>query len=189
MPPSPFQFLTLSLLVIPPLLIATYLLSVFPYPPEPVFVHKSLASLPGDAKSWSIYPEDFYTGGAYVTLPYGRVRYWMLGPERGHKIVLIHGLSIPAMIWKEVAPELATRGYRVLVYDLYGRGYSDAPQTTYDAQLYTIQLALLMQHLQWEKAIIAGVSMGGGIAMAFTSQFPQLVDDKVVLIASAGLMQ
>ena len=43
--------------------------------------------------------------------------------------------------------------------DLYGRGYSDAPLTTYDSALYATQLALLMQHVNWDKASIAGVSM------------------------------
>ncbi len=73
--------------------------------------------------------------------------------------------------------------------DLYGRGYSDAPETTYDSTLYTTQLALLMQYLKWDKANIVGLSMGGGIAAAFTSQFPHLVDEGVGLIASAGLME
>lgn len=90
--------------------------------------------------------------------------------------------------------------------DLYGRGYSDAPLTTYDAALYATQLALLMQHIQWNKAAIAGVSMvgatpllfridslrgvqGGGIAAAFNTYFPDLVDDKVALIAPAGLIE
>lgn len=31
--------------------------------------------------------------------------------------------------------------------------------------------------------------MGGGIAAAFTDQFPYLVDEGVALIASAGLME
>lgn len=43
--------------------------------------------------------------------------------------------------------------------DLYGRGYSDAPATTYDAALYATQLALLMQHVKWEKGYVAGLSM------------------------------
>ena len=43
--------------------------------------------------------------------------------------------------------------------DLYGRGYSDAPHTTYDANLYTTQLALLLQYVGWDKASIVGVSM------------------------------
>ncbi|KAF8632813.1 hypothetical protein AX15_001674 [Amanita polypyramis BW_CC] len=121
--------------------------------------------------------------------PSVQVRYWLLGPKEGQKVVLIHGLSIPAIIWRDVAPSLSTSGYRVLLYDLYGRGYSDAPQTTYNTDLYTTQLALLMQYLKWDKAIVVGVSMGGGIAAAFTSQYPYLVDDRVVLIASAGIME
>lgn len=45
--------------------------------------------------------------------------------------------------------------------DLYGRGYSEAPELTYDASLYATQLALLMQHVKWPKAYVAGVSMVG----------------------------
>lgn len=93
--------------------------------------------------------------------------------------------------------------------DLYGRGYSDAPEITYDASLYATQLALLMQHVKWPKAYVAGVSMvraspyaivtivdwfelfiqGGGILAAFTSFFPDLVDSKVMLIAPTGLVE
>ncbi|KAF4619496.1 hypothetical protein D9613_004744 [Agrocybe pediades] len=186
---SPYQCLTLSLLILPPLLLTTYFMAAFPSPPAPVFINPSLASLPPTAKSWSIYPEDYYPGGGYAPLPSGKVRYWLMGPEKGKKVILIHGLSIPAIIWKDVAPTLAARGYRVLVYDLYGRGYSDAPLTTYSTNLYTTQLALLMQYLRWEKANIVGVSMGGAIAAAFTAQYPYLVDDGVALIASAGLME
>ncbi len=42
---------------------------------------------------------------------------------------------------------------------MYGRGYSDAPHTTYDVNLYTTQLALLLQYVGWSKADIVGVSM------------------------------
>lgn len=185
---TPYQCFTLALLILPPILLAAYFLAAFPNPPEPIQVHSSLASLPPSSKTWSIYPEDFFPGGAYAELPYGRVRYWQLGPKRGRKVILIHGLSIPSMIWKDVGPALAANGYRVLLYDLYGRGYSDAPQTTYDPTLYSVQLALLMQHVKWDKATVVGVSMGGGVAAAFTSQFPNLVDENVVLIASAGIM-
>lgn len=53
----------------------------------------------------------------------------------------------------------ASRSHVPVLADLYGRGYSDAPATTYDAALYATQLALLMQHVKWEKASIAGLSM------------------------------
>ncbi|KIO04612.1 hypothetical protein M404DRAFT_544430 [Pisolithus tinctorius Marx 270] len=163
-----------------------YLLISFPYPPTPPAVHASLSTVP---QAWAVYSEDFYPGGAYAILPHGKVRHWLMGPEDGNKVVLIHGLSIPAIIWKNVAPVLASLGYRVLLYDLYGRGYSDAPQVTYDVSLYTTQLALLMQHVHWDNAHIVGLSMGGGIAAAFAAQFPQLVNEKVTLIASAGIIE
>jgi len=119
----------------------------------------------------------------------GRVRYWVFGPEDGTKVVLIHGLSVPAITWKDVAPPLASKGYRVLTYDLYGKGYSEAPQTTYDTNLFVTQLALLMQYVHWEHANIVGFSMGGGIAAAFAATFPQLVESKVVLISSGGVIE
>lgn len=46
--------------------------------------------------------------------------------------------------------------------DLYGGGYSDTPdldETPYTAELYTVQLALLMQKVGWQKANIVGLSM------------------------------
>ncbi len=76
-----------------------------------------------------------------------------------------------------------------LAADLYGRGYSDAPQTTYDASLYVTQLALLLQYIGWQKVNVVGLSMGGAIATSFVDQFPHLVTDKLALIASAGILE
>ncbi|KAG1811629.1 Alpha/Beta hydrolase protein [Suillus variegatus] len=183
---TPFHHLAL---VIPPLFLTVYLLANFPRPPTLPIIHTSLAHLPSSSPSWKVYPEDLYSGGAYANLPLGRVRYWLIGPEDGQRIVLIHGLSIPAIVWKDVAPVLASQGYRVLLYDLYGRGYSDAPQVTYDTTLHTTQLALLMQYVKWDNAFIVGLSMGGGVATAFSAHFPHLVNGKVALIASAGIIE
>ena len=35
---------------------------------------------------------------------------------RRTQVILINGLSIPAIIWRDVAPTLAASGYRVLLY-------------------------------------------------------------------------
>ncbi|KAL5527956.1 hypothetical protein ACEPAG_6757 [Sanghuangporus baumii] len=183
------KYLSVSLIAVPSFILLLRFLAAFPLPPEDVAVYPSLASLPKDSRSWNIYPENFYEGGNYVRFPFGRVRYWLFGPEDGQKIVLVHGLSIPAIIWKDVAPQLAGKGFRVLVYDLYGRGYSDAPNMSYTGGLYTTQLALLMQHVHWERAHIVGLSMGGGIATSFAATFPNLTTGKVALIASTGIME
>ncbi|KAL6307097.1 alpha/beta-hydrolase [Sparassis latifolia] len=185
-PSSTLQWILLAL---PTTIIVAYLLTAFPITSAPLIIYPSLNSLPDTSPSWKIYPEDCYNGGAYARLPHGNVRYWLIGPEDGERVVLIHGLSVPAFIWKDVAPHLAENGFRVLLYDLYGRGYTDAPETTYDTNLYTTQLAMLMQYVGWNNAHVAGVSMGGGIATAFSAQFPHLVSSKLALIASTGLAQ
>jgi len=88
-----------------------------------------------------------------------------------------------------VAKHLVSQGFRVLLYDLYGRGYSDAPEVDYDSTLYVTQAALLMQYIGWDKACVAGLSMGGGITGAFAATFPHLVDGKIAVIASAGAIE
>lgn len=70
---NPFQCMSLSLLIIPPLILATYFFAAFPHPPQSWPVLPSLSTLPLTCHSWKIYPEDFYPGGAYVTFPQGRV--------------------------------------------------------------------------------------------------------------------
>jgi pimeloyl-ACP methyl ester carboxylesterase len=69
--------------------------------------------------------------------------------------------------------------------DIYGRGYSDAPDES-NLPVYITQLALLLQHVSWQKTRIVGLSMGGAIAAALSTQFPKLVDEEIVLVASAG---
>ncbi|KAJ7701728.1 Alpha/Beta hydrolase protein [Mycena metata] len=192
MSPSASRCLAYLLLIVPPLVISFYFLATFPTAPSPLPVpaYPGLASLPPESRAREIYPEDWLEEGGYVDLPMGRTRYWLRGPKSGKKIVLIHGLSIPALVWAPLVPQLVDAGHRVLLYDLYGRGYSDAPMgAAYDAQLYVTQLALLLQHLGWQRTRIGGVSMGGAIAAAFVATFPNLVERDVVLVASAGLVE
>ncbi|GBE78277.1 alpha/beta-hydrolase [Sparassis latifolia] len=153
----------------------------------PLAVSHSMEALPASSRIRSIYPEDIFPNGSYVQLPYGRVRFWLLGPDNGPRVVLIHGLSTPGITWLKVAPYLAERGFRVLVYDLYGKGYSEAPKTPYHVNLFITQLALLLQYIEWDHAHIAGLSMGGAITAAFTATLPHLVSGKVILIASGGV--
>ncbi|KAF8509130.1 alpha/beta-hydrolase, partial [Hysterangium stoloniferum] len=155
----------------------------------PTPAQHSLEALPLDSKVRTVYPINFYPNPKTVRLPQGKTTYWLLGPEDGIKVVLIHGFSTPVPIWHRLAPFLAENGLRVLIYDLCGRGYSEAPETVYNADLFITQLALLLQHVKFEHAHVVGLSMGGGITAAFAAMFPNLVTKKLVFIASAGVME
>lgn len=85
-PSTSFQCFTLILLILPAIILVLYFMTAFPHVPEAIVIHPSLSSLSKDSRSWQIYPENIFSGGAYVSFPYGRVRYWLLGPEDGIKV-------------------------------------------------------------------------------------------------------
>jgi 3-oxoadipate enol-lactonase len=86
-------------------------------------------------------------------------------------LVLIHGFGLDRTIWREVA-EQHLADYRVILPDVRGHGESDAPEGVYPISLLAADLAGLLDHLQIEKAVVCGHSMGGYIALAFAAQFP-----------------
>jgi pimeloyl-ACP methyl ester carboxylesterase len=142
-------------------------------------------------------PSDFIPGARDVQTPYGNMRIYEFGPEKAaRKVLLVHGISNPSISLAGIASGLVDKGCRVMLLDLFGRGWSDAPgDLPYDDRLYTSQLfmALASSPLNWTGGTggsfsIIGYSMGAAIAANFTSWFPALVED-LVLIAPAGLVR
>jgi pimeloyl-ACP methyl ester carboxylesterase len=124
--------------------------------------------------------------GEFVALPDGMVHYEMAGPPGGQTVVLVHGFSIPYYIWDPTFGALVETGLRVLRYDLYGRGYSDRPDTVYDSDLFDRQLLGLLSALDVDRPVnLVGLSMGGPIAVVFTDRHPQMVH-KLGLISATG---
>ena len=122
-------------------------------------------------------------GSAFVDLSAGRTHYELVGPETGRTVVLLHGGTIPMWTWDQQIPALADAGFRVLRYDMVGRGRSDAPEPPYDRRLYRVQLLELLDALSLEPPIdLVGVSFGGGTSANFAVHHPDRVD-RIVLIA------
>ena len=78
--------------------------------------------------------------GNFVTLSRGVVHYRWLGAEKGDLVVCIHGLTTPSFVFEGLASHYADIGKRVLVYDHYGRGYSDRPTAKQDKTFFINQL-------------------------------------------------
>ena len=141
------------------------------------------------------YPPDVLPGARDVDTPYGSIRVYEFGPEDGRKVLLVHGISTPAIALGGVANALVDKGCRVMLFDLFGRGYSDTPgDIPHDIRLFTTQILLVLASspLSWTgasgKFSLIGYSLGGGIAMSFVSYFPDLVD-RLVLFCPAGILR
>ena len=114
--------------------------------------------------------------GAYLTLGDGVTHYEVAGPADGRVAVLVHGFSVPSYIWDPTFAALREAGYRVIRYDLYGRGLSDRPDAAYDGAFYDRQLDELLAALKVTGAVdLFGLSFGGYVTAHYTSTHPQRV--------------
>ena len=146
------------------------------------FLGAILVALPGAYIHYDFETENITdavrqkAGGSFVQLPKGVVHYEMGGPAEGRTVVLVHGFSVPYYIWDPTFDALTKAGFRVLRYDLYGRGFSDRPAVRYDANLYDRQLLGLLDALKIGGPVdLAGLSMGGPIIATFASRHPERV--------------
>lgn len=154
----------------------------------PLLILAGLAALPWLAETRRHGPDRFraQAPGRFAKLSQGVTHYQWLGGTRGPVIVCVHGLTTPSPVWYAIAEGLVGLGYRVLVYDLYGRGFSDAPHGTQDGDFFAMQLHDLLVHQDLnEDVTLMGYSMGGSIATHFTAKHPERVR-RLVLLASGG---
>ena len=125
--------------------------------------------------------------GELVPLSQGVTHCRWLGRTRGPVAVCIHGLTTPSTAWEGLARQLEETGFRVLVYDLYGRGLSDAPRVRHTPGFYVRQLQDVLDHYDLtEDLTLIGYSMGGVIATAAAVEEPGRYR-QVALVAPAGL--
>lgn len=85
----------------------------------------------------------------------------------GRPLVLIHGYPLNRKIWQPQLQSL-TDAARVIAPDLRGSGESDVPPPPYSIERLADDVAELLDDLKIdEPAVIAGLSMGGYVALAF----------------------
>jgi pimeloyl-ACP methyl ester carboxylesterase len=124
--------------------------------------------------------------GSFIQLSDGFTHYELSNPEAKRTLVLAHGFSVPYFIYDPTFEFLTRSGFRVLRYDLFGRGFSDRPDTQYNIDLFVRQLGDLLDALRLTPPVsLVGLSTGGPITATFTARFPEQVD-KLVLIDPVG---
>jgi len=82
-------------------------------------------------------------------------------------VLLMPGLLLSRKMHGPLAAMLADRGYRVLCLDLLGHGDSDRPPEMwhYSITIFGSQALALMDHLELEKAVVGGTSLGANVAL------------------------
>ncbi|MCX7565711.1 alpha/beta hydrolase [Sulfitobacter sp. F26169L] len=150
----------------------------------------AVAALPFVIEHYRVKMSDGRRGsasGQFAELSQGVTHYHLTGPAEGPLVVCIHGLTTPSIVWSPLAKEMVDLGFRVLVYDLYGRGYSDRPAGTQDKALFNRQLVDLLTHLEIDAPFhLIGHSMGGAIATGFAATYPERVR-RLALLTPAGM--
>jgi 3-oxoadipate enol-lactonase len=92
----------------------------------------------------------------------------LVGDARNpRRAALIHSLAMDREFWRPVAQRMDAA---VLLYDCTGHGASPKPPGPYSVAGFAADLARLLDHLGWDKALVAGASMGGCVALAFMKE-------------------
>jgi len=82
-------------------------------------------------------------------------------------VILMPGLLFSRKMHGPLASELARHGYRVLCLDLLGHGESDRPPEmwNYSMTIFGSQVLALMDHMEIEKAVLGGTSLGANTTL------------------------
>jgi pimeloyl-ACP methyl ester carboxylesterase len=125
--------------------------------------------------------------GDYVSLSHGYTRYQALGDADAPPVILVPGATLPYMVWTPLMQPLADAGYRVVCFDLYGRGYSDRPKVAYTQELFAQQIFELCDFLSISKPLnLVGLAFGAVICVDLVNDHPERISS-MTLVAPDGL--
>jgi pimeloyl-ACP methyl ester carboxylesterase len=150
---------------------------------------------PTDVKPTSITCEEcpYPYPSSYLPLTlYGqdvRIAYMDVAPQgtaNGHTVVLLHGNNFAGFYFGNIIDALRREGFRVIVPDQIGYGRSSKPIIPYHFTDMARNTRAILQHLNIDKAMVVGHSMGGMLAARFATQYPD-VTERLVLYNPIGL--
>jgi pimeloyl-ACP methyl ester carboxylesterase len=125
-----------------------------------------------------------HTDDVETVVVHGHRRAYVKAGE-GPVLLLLHGMGCDHRTWSPVLEELS-RHFTVIAPDLLGHGRSDKPRTDYSVAGYANGMRDLLTVLGVDKVTVVGHSLGGGVAMQFAYQFPELTE-RLFLVAPGGM--
>jgi pimeloyl-ACP methyl ester carboxylesterase len=105
--------------------------------------------------------------------------------RNGTPLILLHGLASQSHIFDLVAPLLA-KNFRVITFDQRGHGESTKPDDGYDFETVAQDLVAFLDALNIKRAIIAGHSWGGNVALYFAAHHPDRT--RAIVLIDGGFL-
>lgn len=113
--------------------------------------------------------------------------YWRLdGDDAAPPLVLLNSIGTDMALWDGCMTALSRR-FRVLRIDTRGHGASDSPAGDYDLPMLATDVAAVMEAAGIAHAAVAGVSLGGMIAMQLALDHPDRVTALVPICTSPAM--
>ncbi|WP_026942025.1 alpha/beta fold hydrolase [Hellea balneolensis] len=124
--------------------------------------------------------------GRYVQAGPIRMHYLEYGDENAPVVVFLHGSGPGNSAWANFhlnKDTFANAGYRVLMPDMIGFGYTDKPlnQGDYTLQLFCDTLMAGLEEMGVQKCSFVGNSLGGGVAIQIALDNPDFVEKLILM--------
>ena len=139
-----------------------------------------------EGSAWDSLAESLYKSGLmlyektqrenrhYVQVNDIRMAYLDFGPQDNIPLIWVHGSLSSSYEILSVKDGLVKAGYRLIAIDIRGFGETKINITKFNTSLHHVadDIAVLMDHLHFPKAVIGGYSKGAWVATAFYDTYP-----------------
>ena len=102
---------------------------------------------------------------------------------RKHTLIFLHGLGGDLADWYEESNYFNKLGYKTIVVDLRGHGFSERKNTVkeYKFNSFVEDIISLIKHEKLKKPIIIGHCFGGMITMILAGKYPEVAEALVLI--------
>ena len=123
---------------------------------------------------------------AFTTRGGVRLHWRLEGAEDRPVLVLLNSIGTDISLWDRTVP-LLLPAFRLLRIDARGHGGSDAPDGDYSLTMLAADVAAIMDDAGVGTAAVAGVSLGGMVAMQLALDHPERVSALALICTSATM--
>ena len=102
----------------------------------------------------------------------------------GHPVVLTHGAGVDRAMFADQVDALVDHGFRVITWDQRLHGASRPSSEPFTATQAVADLGALLDHLELDRPVLVGQSLGGNVSQALVRAEPDRASALVVIDAA-----